>query len=77
MNVLPGKITRGWVANSESRWSHALAEGINIVVTDQVVGNSWAQLQPVQGMAKSFVPLQVEDSNDHHLEDGYNKKKRR
>ncbi len=31
-----GKITRGWAATSESRWTQALAEGVNIIATEKV-----------------------------------------
>jgi len=29
-------ITRGWAATSESRWTQALAEGVNIIATEKV-----------------------------------------
>jgi hypothetical protein len=52
-----GKITRGWAATSESRWTQALAEGINIIATEKIVGNSWAHLVAFQGQGRPFTPL--------------------
>lgn len=52
-----GKITRGWAATSESRWTQALAEGVNIIATEKIVGNSWAHLVPFKGEGRPFTPL--------------------
>jgi hypothetical protein len=52
-----GKITRGWAAASESRWTQALTEGINIIATEKIVGNGWAHLVPFKGRGRPFTPL--------------------